>query len=97
MQHLANRSYRNKVDEAVINFVDNFKDNKTFVNALTVQLLLGLSKPDSARTDMLRRVFNIILPAAISTFVLELHYAYARSRVEDIYSRTLIEISTKRR
>lgn len=73
-----------------MSLVDRFKDNKTFVNALIVELLLVLSNPDSARTDLLRRVFDVILEAAISAFDLELHKAYAYNVLPHLKYNTLI-------
>jgi hypothetical protein len=67
------------------------------VNALNVELLLKLSNPDNVRGGFLRRLFGVILGAAISTFDLDLCYAYVRrlyysntdGLIPDFYNRAL--------
>ncbi|KAH8745258.1 hypothetical protein F5883DRAFT_529597 [Diaporthe sp. PMI_573] len=69
---------RKKIDKAVTDFVDRFKEVKEFVNALNVELLLELSDPKNVRKEFLRDLFRIISEFAISTFDFELYYAYVK-------------------
>lgn len=73
---ITNRLYRKKIDEAVTDFIDRFKEVKEFVNALNIELLLELSNPKNVRKEFLRDLFGVISEFAISTFDFDLYYAY---------------------
>ncbi|KAH8755012.1 hypothetical protein F5883DRAFT_620667 [Diaporthe sp. PMI_573] len=86
-----------KIDKAVTDFIDRFKEFKEFVNALNIELLLELSNPKNVRKEFLRDLFRVISEFAISTFDFELYYAYVKHLyysntdvlIRDFYNQTL--------
>lgn len=95
---MTNRSYRSKIDKAVTDVVGRFKESNKFVNALNIELLLGLSDPKHVRKDFLRDLFRAISEIAISTFDFQLYYTYVMKRcydrntgvlIRDFYNQTL--------
>ncbi|KAH8744688.1 hypothetical protein F5883DRAFT_654985 [Diaporthe sp. PMI_573] len=88
---------RKKIDKAVTDFIDRFKEFKEFMNALNIELLLELSNPKNVRKEFLRDLFRVISEFAISTFDFELYYAYVKHLyysntdvlIRDFYNQTL--------
>lgn len=94
---ITDRSYRKKIDKAVTSFVDRFTEVKEFVNALTVELLHGLSNPKIVRKEFLINLFDVISKFVISAFDFDLYYAYVKrlhpintdGLFRDFYTRVL--------
>ncbi len=71
-----------------MNFINKFKEDKGFANALTFQLFIKLSHPDNTRLPFLRQLFNIILEGAIS--MLDLYDTYQNGRlIQKVYNQAL--------
>jgi hypothetical protein len=80
-----------------VSFVDGFTEVEAFVNALNVELLLELSKPENVRKKSPPPLFGVILEFAISAFYFNPYYAYVKrlyhidtgGLIRDFYTRAL--------